>query len=138
MDATLLTDASRTIAGLLLVVIVTIEFGGWFLTRIAAGAVEMTPFQKSFARAGHGHAGMLVTLSLICLVLADAGGVDGTAGWVARICIPASAAVMSGGFFAASAGRGRQRPNRFIIVLYAGAALLAAGVLTLGIGLLTA
>lgn len=133
-----LSDASRIIAGAVLLTIVTIEFGGWFMTRIARGAVEMTPFQKSFARAGHGHAGVLVTLSLICLVLADAGDVDGAAGWIARICIPAAAAVMSGGFFAASAGRDRTEPNGFIAILYLGAALLAVGVVTLGIGLLTA
>jgi hypothetical protein len=133
-----LSDASRIIAGAVLLTIVTIEFGGWFMTRIARGAVEMTPFQKSFARAGHGHAGVLVTLSLICLVLADAAGLDGAAGWIARICIPAAAAVMSGGFFAASAGRERTEPNGFVAILYLGAALLAVGVVTLGIGLLTA
>jgi hypothetical protein len=133
-----LSDASRIIAGSMLLTLVTIEFGGYFLTRIAQGAVEMTPFQKSFARAGHGHAGMLVTLGLVGLILADAAGMDGAAGWVARICIPASAAVMSGGFFAASAGRDRTEPNRFIVILFLGAALLAVGVVTLGIGLLAA
>ncbi|MFF0154813.1 hypothetical protein [Micromonospora sp. NPDC005203] len=138
MDTILLTDASRIIAGAALLTIVTIEMGGILMTRIARGAVEMTPFQKSFARAGHGHAGVLVTLSLICLVLADLGNVDGAAGWIARICIPSSAAVMSAGFFAASAGRDRTTPNRFILVLYVGAALLAVGVATLGIALLAA
>ncbi|MGW5557031.1 hypothetical protein ACWER9_07390 [Micromonospora sp. NPDC003944] len=138
MDTILLTDASRIIAGVVLLTVITVEFGGLFMTGIARGAVEMTPFQKSFARAGHGHAGVLVTLSLICLVLADLGDVDGAAGWIARICIPSSAVVMSAGFFAASAGRDRTTPNRFIVVLYLGAALLAVGVATLGIALLAA
>ncbi|GAA4598119.1 hypothetical protein BJY16_002592 [Actinoplanes octamycinicus] len=133
-----LSDASRIIAGVVLLTIVTIEIGGWFMTKIARGAVEMTPFQKSFARAGHGHAGVLVILSLITLVLADLGGLDGAAGWVARICVPAAAAVMSGGFFAASAGRDRTEPNGAIAMVYLGALLLAVGVATLGIGLLTA
>ena len=132
-----LSDASRIIAGVVLLTIVTIEFGGYFMTRIASGAVEMTPFQQSFARAGHGHAGVLVTLSLICLVLADASGLDGVSGWVARVCIPAAAILMSGGFFAASAGRGRDKPNSLIALLYLGALSLAVGVVTLGIGLLT-
>jgi len=38
---------------------------------------------------------------------------------------------------AGSAGRGATRPNRLIVLVYAGAAALTAGVLALGIGLLT-
>jgi hypothetical protein len=52
--------------------------------------------------------------------------------------VPAAAILMSGGFFASSAGRGRTQPNRFIWVLWLGAAALAAGTLTLGVGLLVA
>ena len=138
MQSIVLSDASRYIAGAVLITIVTIEFGGWFMTKIARGAAEMTEFQKSFARAGHGHAGMLVTLGLICLVLADASGLDGVAGWIARLGVPVAAVLMSGGFFASSAGAGRTAPNQFVWILYLGALSLAAGVLTLGIGLLAA
>ncbi|WP_394621605.1 hypothetical protein JNUCC0626_21670 [Lentzea sp. JNUCC 0626] len=138
MQTLVLSDASRTMAGVMLITLVTIESGGWFLTRIARGAVPMTEFQKSSARAGHGHAGVLVTLGLICAVLADAAGLDGALGWIARLGVPAAAALMSGGFFAASAGKGRTEPNGFAWILWLGAVSLAAGVLTLGIGLLTA
>ncbi|MBV1856148.1 hypothetical protein KUA19_39145 [Catellatospora sp. NEAU-YM18] len=133
-----LSDASRIIAGVVLITIVTIEFGGYFMTKIVRGQVPMTDFQKSFARAGHAHAGVLVTLSLICLVLADATSLDGFFGWVGRIGVPLAAILMSAGFFAASAGRGRTQPNGAIAVLWVGAASLAAGTLTLGLGLLTA
>lgn len=134
----LLSDESRYVAGLLLITIVTIEFGGWFMTKIVRGHVPMTDFQKAFARAGHAHAGVLVTLGLVCQVLADATSLDGVAGWVARLGVPAAAILMSGGFFASSAGRDRTQPNQFFWVLWLGAAALAAGTLTLGIGLLTA
>jgi len=67
-----LTRESRRIAGLLLLSIVAIESGGYYLTRIVSGAVEVTDFQLGFSRAGHAHAGVLVTLSLIAIVLADA------------------------------------------------------------------
>jgi hypothetical protein len=133
-----LSDESRVIAGVVLISIVTIEYGGWFLTRIARGDVPMTEFQKGFARAGHGHAGMLVTLGLVGLILSDAAGLTGLAGWVARLGIPLAAIVMSAGFFASSAGRGLTRPNGMIWILWVGAAVLTVGVLTLGIGLLTA
>jgi hypothetical protein len=131
-----LSDASRIIAGSVLLTIVTIEFGGTFLVRIASGKVPFTDFQKSFSRAGHAHAGVLVILSLIGLVLADATDLTGLWGWVARIAVPSAAILMSGGFFAAMAGKGRTEPNKAIAVLYAGAASLAVGTLTLGIGLL--
>ncbi|MFG3339374.1 hypothetical protein [Glycomyces sp. NPDC048151] len=131
-----LSDASRVIAGVGLLTIVTIEFGGMFLLRIAAGKVPVTEFQKAFSRAGHAHAGVLVILSLVTLVLADATSLEGFWGWVARIAVPAAAVLMSGGFFAAMAGRGRTAPNRFIAIVFAGAASLALGVVTLGVGLL--
>ncbi len=134
-----LTDQSRIIAGVVLLTIVTIEFGGWFLVRITRGAVPMTDFQKSFARAGHGHAGVLVVLSLIGLVLADAAGLTGFSGVVGRLGVPVAAVLMSAGFFASSSGRGEVTgPSRLIWVVWAGAASLAIGVVTLGIGLLVA
>jgi hypothetical protein len=134
----LLSDESRYVAGVLLITIVTIEFGGWFMTKIVRGQVPMTDFQKAFARAGHAHAGVLVTLGLICQVLADATTLSGAADWVARLGVPAAAILMSGGFFASSAGRGVTQPNRFFWVLWLGAAALAAGTVTLGVGLLIA
>jgi hypothetical protein len=133
-----LSTESRMIAGAVLLTIVTIEFGGWFMTRIARGGVPMTDFQRSFARAGHGHAGVLVLLSLIGLLYADATGLTGIRLWTARLGVPVAAILMSGGFFAASAGRGVTAPNRFIWILWIGALSLAAGVLCLGLGLLTA
>lgn len=131
-----LSDESRYVAGVMLLTIVTIEIGGWFMTKIVRGQVPMTDFQKAFARAGHAHAGVLVTLGLICQVLADATALSGVADWVARLGVPAAAILMSGGFFASSAGRGITQPNRFFWVLWLGAAALAAGTLTLGVGLL--
>jgi hypothetical protein len=131
-----LSDASRTIAGVVLLTIVTIEFGGTFMVRVASGKVPFTDFQKSFSRAGHAHAGVLVILSLIGLVLADATDLTGFWGWVARAAVPLAAILMSGGFFAAMAGKGRTEPNQAIVILFAGAASLAVGTLTLGIGLL--
>ena len=138
MQTLALTDASRYIAGIVLLTVVTIEFGGYFMTRIARGAVPMTAFQQSFARAGHGHAGVLVVFSLVGLLLADAAGLDGFWGWLGRLAIPVAAVVMPAGFFASSGGREVNGPNRAILVVWVGALILAVGVVTLGIGLLAA
>jgi hypothetical protein len=133
-----LSDASRIIAGAILLTIVTIQFGGWFMTKIVRGDVPMTDFQKSFARAGHGHAGVLVILSLVGLLYVDQTGLTGAWLWLGRLGIPVAAILMSGGFFASSAGKDRTRPNQFIWVLWLGALSLAVGVVTLGLGLITA
>src|SRR5690242_18239564 len=133
-----MTDASRILAGVILLTIVTIQFGGYFLTRIVRGQVPMTDFQKSFARAGHAHAGVLVILGLVGLLYVDHTTLTGVALWIARLGIPLAAILMSGGFFASSAGKGRTAPNQFLWLLWLGAVVLAAGVLTLGIGLIVA
>jgi len=51
--------------------------------------------------------------------------------WAAAILMPAE-------FFFAATGKGATTLNRFIVLLYAGVASLALGVVSLGIGLLTA
>ncbi|TWD80487.1 hypothetical protein FB561_1565 [Kribbella amoyensis] len=135
---TALSDPSRIIAGVILLTIVTIQAGGYFMTKIVRGQVPMTDFQKSFARAGHAHAGVLVILSLVGLLYVDSTGLSGFWVWVGRLALPVAAILMSGGFFASSAGKDRTRPNQFLWILWLGAAALAVGVLTLGIGLITA
>jgi hypothetical protein len=132
-----LSTDSRTTAGVVLLTVVAIEWGGWFMTRVVRGKVPLTDFQKAFARAGHAHAGVLVTLGLVCLVLADATELTGFASWLARTGVLLAAILMSAGFFVSSMGRGEiTQPNRFFALVWAGAASLAAGVVTLGIGLL--
>jgi hypothetical protein len=130
-----LTAESRRVAGILLLSIAAIEWGGYYMTRIVSGKVELTEFQQSFSRAGHAHAGVLVTLSLITLVYADSVALRGIPGWLAHHGVPFAAIFMSAGFFISSAGAGRTQPNGWIVLLWLGAAFLAAGVLSLGIGL---
>lgn len=136
MQTLQLSSESRRIGGLLLLAIVTIEFGGFYLTRVASGQVELTSFQVAFSRAGHAHAGVLVTLSLVALILADATSLRGVLGYVARLAIPLAAILMSAGFFVSSMGAGRTEPNGLITVLWLGAASLTVGVICLGVALL--
>lgn len=133
-----LSQESIALGGILLVSIVTIEAGGALLLQIVQGRVPKTEFQRSFARAGHAHAGVLVLLALISQVYADAAGLDGVWGWLARTGVAVAAILMPAGFFLSSMGRWRERPSPLVGLVYAGAALLAAGVLSLGIGLFLA
>lgn len=131
-----LTDAARATAGVVALTVVAIESGGAFLLRVATGKDQATDFQKAFYRAGHAHAGVLVTLGLVCLLLGEATSLTGFWRWLAQTGVLLAAIVMSAGFFFSAMGRGRERPNRAVALLGVGAVLLAAGVVTLGVGLL--
>jgi len=133
-----LTDAARITAGIVLLTVVGIESGGWFLVKVVTGKVPATPFQTSFFRAGHAHAGVLVLLGLLCVVLAEATDLSGGWRWLAATGVLVAAILLPAGFFLSAVGAGRASPNRAVLLLPAGAAVLAAGVVTLAVGLLTA
>ncbi len=133
-----LTEAARVTAGIALLTVVTIESGGAFMVSVVTGKVEVTDFQRRFFRAGHAHAGVLVVLGLVCLLLAEATALEGAWLWLARTGVLVAAILMPMGFFFSAMGPGRLRPNRWVVLLVVGAAALAAAVMTLGVGLLIA
>ena len=133
-----ISSATLSTAGVLLITIVLVEWGGWYVLRLTRGRRAATPFQLTFARAGHAHAGVLVILALVAQLYLDAGRTSGVLETLARTGIPLAAILMPAGFFFSSAGKGRTAPNPFIWLLYAGAAVLGIGVVALGVGLLSA
>ncbi len=133
-----MSDETRILAGILLLSLVTVETGGLYLVKLWRSSEGVTEFQIGFARAGHAHAGVLLVLSLVALLYADTAALSGAWNWIARSGVPAAAILMPAGFFAASAGRGRTKPNPFIAVVFAGAVVLALGLSALAVGLLTA
>jgi hypothetical protein len=134
-----LSPSATSTAGTLLVAVVAIEWGGLFMLRVSSGSVPVTDFQRRFFRAGHAHAGVLVTLGLVTVLLTEGTALTGLVGEVARSGVPLAAILMSAGFFLAAGGAGRTRPRPAGLALLAlGALSLTAGVLTLGIALLLA
>ena len=133
----MLSDEGRILAGILLLSLVTVETGGLYMLKIVRGKADVTPFQEKFARAGHAHAGVLHLLALLIQPYADATTQDGFIGWLSRSGVAVAALVMPGGFFFSSMGAGRTSPNRLIVMVFAGAALLAISLTSLAIGLLT-
>jgi len=134
-----MTDETKLIAGILLITVTTIEFGGTFLLRILSGKhPEFTDFQRSMFRAGHAHAGVLVILALIALVFADQAGLSAPIGWAVRIGFAAAPVLVSGGFFGAALSRGATRPGGLIALLWVGVFVLAGGLITLGTCLIRA
>ncbi len=132
-----LSQAAATTAGILLLSLLAVEWGGSFLLRVVQGGVEATELQRRLYRAGHAHAGVLVTLGLLTVLFTEASGLTGGLAQVARSGVPVAAILMSAGFFLAAGGRGRTRARPAGLALVAAGALsLAAGVGTLGVALL--
>jgi hypothetical protein len=136
MDLTPFTDSTRHLAGVLLITVVGIEYGGTYLLRLVRGSAPATPLQLRLSRAGHAHAGVLVILSLVALPYADLAKLSGFWSVLAHNGVWAAAILMPAGFFLSVIGKDVQKTNRFIWLVYIGAACLAAAVLTLGVGLL--
>lgn len=134
------TETIRT-AGIILVLIPTVVFGGasilwhWITRRTD---YYQHPLRQRLWRAGHAHAGVLLTLSLVALLLVDHAEL--TAGWkqVVRSTIPASAVLVPAAYFLSVVRPDVEQPSRLINLAYLGGASLAAGTLVLGVGLLRA
>lgn len=133
----LLHPASAITAGVVLLTVITIAYGGTFVLRVVTGKQGANDLQKSFFRAGHAHAGVLVILGLVVLMLLDAAGVTGWAHWAA-VGVLATAILIPGGFFLSVLGRDPRRPNRMIALIWVGFAVLAASLLIAGIALIAA
>jgi hypothetical protein len=119
--------------GVLLLALVTVESGGVFLTRVVGGDVPATDFQRGFYRAGHAHAAVLLVLSIAILSVVDAAELSAPWDGIARFGVPVAAILMPAGFFFSAMGRGRERPNRWVAVLWAGVLVLTVSLIVAGI-----
>jgi len=134
-----MTREARTMAGIILLTVPTIQYGGYFLLtslRDRNSHYMDNALRQSFFRAGHAHAGVFVILSLVCQLLADAAVLPTPWMWVARIGVPAAAILIPMGFFLSMTSPTATQANGLITLIYVGAVALAASVLTLGVGLL--
>jgi hypothetical protein len=130
--------ATQVFMGVLLLALVTVESGGYFMTRVVRGLVPANPLQVSFFRAGHAHAGVLLVLSLVILSVMDGTEVGGVWRLAARTCVPLAAILMPAGFFFSVLGKDPQRPSGLIALVWLGAASLATGLICAGLALITA
>jgi hypothetical protein len=132
-----MSPAARLIAGLTLVTVPTIVYGGLTVLGIVSGGRfglrigrPLTAEQITFFRAGHAHAGVLVLFSLVIQVMLDQAKLPSELVWALRIGAPLAAIFVSGGFF------GVAFLPAFKLLLYTGAALVSLVTLITGIGLL--
>lgn len=134
-----MNNATKLIAGLLLIVMTTIEYGGTFLLSLLSGKHSgFTEFQRSMFRAGHAHAGVLTILALVALLFTDQAGLSAPVGWAVRLGFAAAPVLVSAGFFGAAIGNSRTQPGGLIGLLWTGVFVLGGSLIMLGIGLLRA
>jgi hypothetical protein len=81
---------------------------------------------------------VLTILSLLCQIFVDVARLSQALAWLVRIGAPLSGILISAGFFLSMLAPGAAEPGRAVVLIYAGAVLLAAIVVSLGIGLLRA
>jgi len=135
------TREARWISGIILLTVPTIQYGGYFLLTSLmdknSGYME-NPLRQNFFRAGHAHAGVIVILSLVCQILADAAVLPASLLWFVRLAVPLSAILISAGFFFSVLPPNTTKASGAVFLIYSGAVVLAIAVVTLGVGLLRA
>lgn len=133
-----MSPESRRLAGILLVVLPTVIFGGVSILSFLVNdpAYMQNPLRQDLFRAGHAHAGVLLILSLISLRYVDEASLSNKWKSIVRFFIPLSAILLPVAFFFSVLSPDATRPNNIIYMAYIGAVLLAFGLIVLGVGLI--
>ena len=134
-----MSDASRILAAILLIAVLTVEFGGlsllMMLSRRIPGYLD-NPLRQNLFRAGHAHAGVWIVFALVALLWLDQTDLSEPLKWVVRLAFAVAPILMPLGFFLSVTSPDAHRPNGIIALVYLGGLSLAVGALTLGVGLL--
>jgi hypothetical protein len=123
---------------LVLFTLVTVEFGGWSLLGLLNRRDALTSFQEQFFRAGHAHAGVLLVLSLVFFVFLGRTSFAEPTQWVLGIGLLVGILLQSGGFFLHMQVGHEGSSSVGTLVTRVGAVVIAAALVTLGVGLLRA
>ncbi len=134
-----MSPESRASAGMLLVILPTVIFGGVSILTllIRDPRYRQNPVRQQLWRAGHAHAGVLLILALLALLYVDHA--DLSAPWKSfvRSAIPSAAIFLPVAFFCSVLSPTATKPNKLIYLAYVGAVVLVLGLVVLGIGLLS-
>jgi hypothetical protein len=134
-----MTRESRRLAGIILILVPAVAFGGASLLSMILGGTPGyldNEMRQALWRAGHAHAGVLLILALVALRYVDETSLRGRWLRLARHGIPGAAILMPAGFFLSVVDPAATAPNVLIGLVYIGGVFLVGGVVTLGVGLL--
>jgi hypothetical protein len=141
VDGGIMSRESRMFAGVLLVVLPSVMYGGITVLGMLTGntpGYSDNPLRQNLWRAGHAHAGVYLVLSLVMLRYVDEAALSPFWRWLARSGAPIAAILIPAAFFLSVASPAATQPNGLINLAYIGALFLAAAVLSLGVGLIRA
>ena len=129
---------SRLVAGILLIVLPTVELGGASILSLLIADPQYTQneLRQDLWRAGHAHAGVWLVLSLVALRYVDEATLSEGMRWVVRIFFPAAALLMPLAFFLSVLSPQATEPNALIYLAYVAGVVLAVGLFVLGVGLI--
>jgi hypothetical protein len=132
-----MSNESRRLAGILLIVLPTVMYGGVSVLSLLIGDPKYmeNPLRQDLWRAGHAHAGVWLILALVALRYVDEANLSNAMKWLVRGSIPIAAILVPAAFFLSVVSPDARAPNGLIYLAYVGAVVLAVGVLVLGIGL---
>jgi hypothetical protein len=132
-----MSPQSRLVAGILLILVPTVEIGGVSILSLLISDPQYTQndLRQDLWRAGHAHAGVWLILSLVALRYVDEANLSEGMRWVVRLALPAAAVLMPLGFFLSVLSPGATQPNALIYLTYVAGVVLAVGLLVLGVGL---
>ena len=115
----------------------TVMYGGYSLLRLINQHDPLTPFQATWFRAGHAHAGTLLLMSLLYFLFLDQTELGPVAKQVGCISMFLGILAQSGGFFLHMIAGRANEPSIGTYVTTAGAVLLATAIGILIWGLVT-
>lgn len=135
-----MSPSARRLAGVLIIVLPTVAFGGVSLLRLLIDdpGYQENALRQDLWRAGHAHAGVLLVLSLVLLRYVDEARLGPRARAVAMHGVPLAAILLPAAMFLSVLDADATEPNALVHLAWPGAASLAAGLVTTGIGLLRA
>ena len=133
-----MSPQSRLVAGLVLIIVPTVEIGGASILSLLIGdpAYAQNDLRQDLWRAGHAHAGVWLVLSLVALRYVDEATLSEGMKWVVRLAFPVAAVLMALGFFLSVIPEDASEPNALIYLTYIAGVVLAVGLLALAVGLI--
>ena len=123
-------------AGVLLLILVTVMFGGASLLRILIDGDILDDWQVQQFRAGHAHAGVLITIGLVYTILLERTRWSFNQRRLALATLVAGGVSQSGGFFLHMLVGEPERFSAGTAMTIGGAVLLAIAVIALGASLI--
>lgn len=133
-----MSPQSRLLAGIVLVIVPTVEIGGASILSllVADPSYTQNDLRQDLWRAGHAHAGVWLVLTLVALRYVDEAALSEGMRWVVRLAFPVAAILMPLAFFLSVLSPEATEPNAMIYLAYVAGVVLAAGLLVLGVGLI--